>query len=174
MGGKGTTQNTKKFTEHGASLITEADFLGMILAQGNANKENAHLATGTANKRPLEDASSGPSKPSKAARKSEASAPKEEEDMKWLHYFLMERQNEVRLEGKTLTAFDCGGQVYKAQRGKSCVELLRKFNKFLEDCKGVSFSYLFFRLKHSSDERVSRNIIITSIETLQNPAWLSR
>ncbi|KAL5526373.1 hypothetical protein ACEPAF_8096 [Sanghuangporus sanghuang] len=135
MGGRGTTQDTKIFTEHGATLITEADFLRIILSQSGPNKENAHLSAG--HKRPPEGSSSGPSKPSKVARKSESDLASEEEDMKWLHMFL--KSDEVRLRGKTLVAYDCGGEVFRAKRGKSAVDLLRKFNKFLEDCQGVSF-----------------------------------
>ncbi|KAH8118253.1 hypothetical protein DFH11DRAFT_1573234 [Phellopilus nigrolimitatus] len=140
IGGKGTNQNTKKLAEHGATLLSEGDFLGMVLAQGNVNKENASLSSSTSGyKRDLEEPAAGPSKPSKV-RKSDPKPQAEEEDMKWLHYFLAD--GEIQMKGKTLVAYDCGGQVYKAQRGKSAVELLRKFNKFLEDCKGEYHQFL--------------------------------
>ncbi|KAL5504330.1 hypothetical protein ACEPAH_8404 [Sanghuangporus vaninii] len=102
--GKGTTQDTKKFTEYGTTLITEADFFCIILPQRSPNKENTHLSAG--HKRPLEESSSESSKPSKVARKSESDFVSEEEDMKWLHMLL--KSDEVRLRSKTLVAYDCG------------------------------------------------------------------
>jgi len=47
------------------------------------------------------------------------------------------RGNNIRLKGKTLTVFDCGGPFFKAQRGKSLIELLLQFEKFLEKCDGL-------------------------------------
>lgn len=44
MGGKGTTQNAK-FTEHGSTLISEGDFLGMVLTQNDPTKRiSLHLS----------------------------------------------------------------------------------------------------------------------------------
>ncbi|KDQ14732.1 hypothetical protein BOTBODRAFT_65980 [Botryobasidium botryosum FD-172 SS1] len=136
VGAKGTRQDTKKLTEKGASLITEAEYLNMILSQGNTNDP-------LSKKRGLEDPSAGPSKPAKTRKSDQGSGAGSETALKleWVTNFA--HDGEIRVEGKTLTAFDCGGQVYKAHRGKSIIELLKKFDKWLEDCDGDYHSRLF-------------------------------
>lgn len=140
IGGRGSSHDLSKFISQGATPITEADFLGTILnSNSTVSGPLPHVG-----KRPLEEpqgqtaAAATTSQPQKKARKSDPGLEAEKEEFQRLHWFLADRQAEVRLEGKTLTAFDCGGEVFKAQRGKTCVELLKKFNKFLEDCDGVS------------------------------------
>ncbi|KLO11427.1 hypothetical protein SCHPADRAFT_472056 [Schizopora paradoxa] len=127
IGAKGTRQDTKRYTEKGIVVLSEAEFLSMILAQVghsvNAKKRDVEASQG-------EPVASSSSKSRKVQKADESALP----TLKWATDFA--RGNEIRIEGKTLTAFDCGGTVFKAQRGKSLIELLQKFDKFLEECDG--------------------------------------
>lgn len=57
---------------------------------------------------------------------------------KWIHYFI--HSGEVQLHGKTLTAYDCGGEVFQAQRGKSVPDLMKKFGAWMDEVDGVCAS----------------------------------
>ena len=133
IGKKGTAQTLDKFKSQGAVVISEADFLDLIL-RPQPSTPAPQLGTKRSTEEP-ETQSPAKSKKSKTAK---GKAKEEEETMEHIKWFLANKQSEVRLTGRTLEAFDCGGSVRKIQRGKSYVGLLQKFNDWLASCNGVS------------------------------------
>lgn len=141
IGKKGTAQNLDKFKSQGAVVITEADFMDLILRPAPMT-----LVPQLGTKRPTEPSRSSdktsPAKKSKA--KGKGKEKEKEEIMENIVLFLADRQNEVRLKGRTLEAYDCGGMVRKIQRGKSYVGLLQTFDSWLASCDGVSCDIIAF------------------------------
>ncbi|EPQ52481.1 hypothetical protein GLOTRDRAFT_111972 [Gloeophyllum trabeum ATCC 11539] len=128
LGAKGTLQHVPLAKP--SQKLTEREFLDMILA------EDAQ-ATMKGRKRPAQDENEpvrgAPSKPAKKSRTSDA-GPEAVIGYKRVQDFIC--NGYVELKGKTLKAYDCGGEVYKAQRGKSIQDLLSKFEAWLEECDG--------------------------------------
>lgn len=134
MTGAGNKSTTRQDApKKGVTALTEAEFLSLILSQAG---QSASTASSGSKKRVNEGEDESSRR--KVQKTGDAAGESSLPTLKWVTDFA--KGNEIRIEGKTLTAFDCGGQVFKAQRGKSIIELFKKFDKFLEDCNGVSAS----------------------------------
>ncbi|EPS99416.1 hypothetical protein FOMPIDRAFT_1024267 [Fomitopsis schrenkii] len=119
-----TFESAKKM---GKQVLTELQYVAMVLGESlNTTPVPAGVQAGR--KRPAE-AEAGPSKPSKA-RKSDPGYPAAP-DFPRVSAFLY--GGEIRLEKKMLKAYDCGGGVFKATRGKNPVDLLQKFEDWLPE-----------------------------------------
>lgn len=124
-------------------MLTEKQFLDLIL--DSTGSDNQSTAPVTGQKRSAEEAAL---EPSKKARKSDpgpgaaTSARKMEQVTAFLY------NGYIEMKGKSLIAYDCGGQVHKFQRGKGPIELLEKFEDWLESCDGVSVQILYLLASH--------------------------
>lgn len=135
-----------------APFLTERAFLNMILPEDES-------PVNAGQKRTADEPLAGPSK--KVARKSDPGPGQSDAEARayqQITNFLY--GGEIRLEGKGLKAFDCGGQVYKAQRGKSAQDLLLKFGTWLDACDGVRPFSLFPKSYLQRHDALIRNIFL--------------
>jgi hypothetical protein len=148
VGARGTSEDTTALVKDGAKVISERDLMDMILGSVSAYKEN--MAAGK--KRAADEPIPGSSKPAKMSK----TTPAEQTAAKYPYVTNFLYDGEIRLKGKTLEAYDCGGTVKKIQRTKGPEDMLEKFEKWLASCDGVRF-YFFVPFKSSLS--VARNTI---------------
>ncbi|KAH9830476.1 uncharacterized protein C8Q71DRAFT_367662 [Rhodofomes roseus] len=119
-----TFESAKKM---GKQVLTELQYIALVLGESVSSSQSPAQA---GQKRPAE-AEAGPSKPSKARKSDPGPGLPPAPDFPRIGNFLYD--GEIRLEKKMLMAYDCGGPVFKAMRGKNPVDLLQKFEDWLPD-----------------------------------------
>ncbi|TFY54508.1 hypothetical protein EVJ58_g8821 [Rhodofomes roseus] len=119
-----TFESAKKM---GKQVLTELQYIALVLGESVSSSQSPAQA---GQKRPAE-AEAGPSKPSKARKSDPGPGRPPAPDFPRIGNFLYD--GEIRLEKKMLKAYDCGGPVFKAMRGKNPVDLLQKFEDWLPD-----------------------------------------
>ena len=139
-----TAQTLDKFKSQGAVVISEADFLDLIL-RPQPSTPAPQLGT----KRSTEEPETQPPPKIKKSKTAKGKKKEEEETMEQMKRFLANKQSEVRLTGRTLEAFHHGGSVKKIQGGKSYVGMLQRFDDWLASCNGVSTFVNFHAMQNT-------------------------